>query len=247
MASSSKPGGASSDVTDAYLDVLGVLGRGSYSVVEKVRTATGTVLARKSIWILRHRDAEEVVEVARKEAGIVQRLRHAHVISVLGVVMQPSSIGMLMLPVADCDLSDFFAKCTDDGYPTDRLALLAQWFACLSNSLTYIHSQGSRHKDIKPANILVQGDLVYYTDFGLAKDFDPEAESFTEGHVFAKTPMYSPPEVISEEKQSRSADFFSLGCVFAEMATILGKRSVKDFHNFRASGKGSPLTTRLWI
>ena len=45
--------------------------------------------------------------------------------------------------------------------------------------------------------------------------------------------MYCAPEVVSWEKRSRSADIFSLGCVYAEMATSLDGRSVSDFYDFR--------------
>jgi hypothetical protein len=49
--------------------------------------------------------------------------------------------------------------------------------------------------------------------------------------------MYSAPEIISEEgKRSRPADIFSLGCVFSEMATLLDKRSVAEFVQYRVKG-----------
>jgi hypothetical protein len=49
--------------------------------------------------------------------------------------------------------------------------------------------------------------------------------------------MYSAPETISEEgKRSRPADIFSLGCVFSEMATLLDKRSVAEFVQYRVKG-----------
>jgi serine/threonine protein kinase len=127
----------------------------------------------------------------------------------------------------------FFEKCSYEGFPDQLLSNLKLWFACLSEALTYIHSQKIRHKDIKPGNILIRADLIYFTDFGLATDFHSEITSSSEGSIWGKTPMYSPPEVISEGKHSCSADIFSLGCIFAEMATLLDKRSTKDFFNYR--------------
>ncbi|KAI9759020.1 MAG: hypothetical protein M1840_003615 [Geoglossum simile] len=128
-----------------------------------------------SAWIWRHR--VEVMGTAQKEASTAQRIQHARDVPVLGVVGQPSSAGILMLPVADCGLSYFFSKCTD---ATDRLMLLTRWLACLSGILVYIHSQGAQARISNPTDILVQGDWDYYTDFGLAKDLDPEAEIMTE-------------------------------------------------------------------
>jgi serine/threonine protein kinase len=194
------------------------------------------VFARKSIRVLAYQ-AASVAEAVKKEVEIVRRLRHAHVISIHSLYKEPKSVAIIMSPVADGDLNWFFEKCVEEEFPASLLSLLRNWFACLSNGLAYIHSQNVRHKDIKPANILVRDELVYYTDFGLAKDFDSEMTSSTEGYVL-KTPMYSPTEVISEERRSRSADVFSLGCVFAEMATLLGKRSVAAFFEYRVNDGG---------
>jgi serine/threonine protein kinase len=44
----------------------------------------------------------------------------------------------------------------------------------------------------------------------------------------------SAPEVIEEDRRGRSADIFSLGCVFAEMVTVIHGRRVEDFHDFRS-------------
>lgn len=56
--------------------------------------------------------------------------------------------------------------------------------------------------------------------------------STTEGETL-KTPMYAAPEVHAESQRSYSADVFSLGCVFAEMATLLTHRSVRSFYDYR--------------
>jgi serine/threonine protein kinase len=46
--------------------------------------------------------------------------------------------------------------------------------------------------------------------------------------------MYSAPEVITFDRRGRSADVYSLGCVFAEMFTVLSSRRIEDFHEFRS-------------
>ncbi|KAH0536570.1 hypothetical protein FGG08_006578, partial [Glutinoglossum americanum] len=224
------------DASLVPFQVLRFLGHGSFACVEEVRhTSDGTVFARKSTRV-RAFQAAKITEAVQREVGIVQRLRHAHVISIRSVYREPKSIGIIMLPVADGDLDWFYEKCADENFPAELLSLLRVWFACLSDALAYIHDQNVRHKDIKPGNILVRDELVYFTDFGLAKDFDSEMTSSTEGYVFGKTPMYSPPEIISEGKRSRSADIFSLGCVFTEMATLLDRRSIAEFIEHRVKG-----------
>lgn len=61
--------------------------------------------------------------------------------------------------------------------------------------------------------------------------------SSTENTFSARTFMYCAPEVAEQNaKRSRSADIFSLGCVFAEMATIIGRRSIAEFYKVRVNG-----------
>lgn len=88
--------------------------------------------------------------------------------------------------------------------------------------------------DIKPQNILVKDGKVLFADFGLSKDF-AELEglnSTTEGYT-PKTPMYAAPEAIHQRQRRYSADVFSLGCVYAELASVLARKSVASFFDFR--------------
>ncbi len=105
--------------------------------------------------------------------------------------------------------------------------------------------------DIKPQNILVRNPVgrniwdglsqqhcdihyrVYIADFGLSRSFSSEEHSQTEGPT-PRTPMYCAPEVYTQDWRGRSADVFSLGCVFAEIQTTLCGRSIEDFREFRA-------------
>jgi serine/threonine protein kinase len=76
----------------------------------------------------------------------------------------PKYFALLMSPVADCDLSAYYALARDS---RDKLSLLRSFFGCLANALRYIHGVRIRHRDIKPQNILVKGDRVFLTDFGM--------------------------------------------------------------------------------
>ena len=100
--------------------------------------------------------------------------------------------------------------------------------------MEYIHCQNIRHKDIKPSNAICKGDEIFLTDFGSAHQFSTGLTSSTEGYAAGVTKMYSAPEVIDEDRRGRSADIFSLGCVFAEMTTVIHGRKIEDFHDFRS-------------
>jgi serine/threonine protein kinase len=72
------------------------------------------------------------------------------------------------------------------GSSTKPEGKIYQWFGCLSAGLLYIHSQQIRHRGIKPANILIKGDSVLFTNFGIAKDFSEDATTSSTGTVDAK-------------------------------------------------------------
>jgi serine/threonine protein kinase len=100
--------------------------------------------------------------------------------------------------------------------------------------LAKIHQQGVRHKDIKSRYILLKDSQVLFADFGSSAIFKSELTSSTTGTVNSgNTPMYSAPEVMANEKRSRSADIFSLGCVFTEMLTVKKGKSLAEYHEFR--------------
>ncbi|KAF2253264.1 kinase-like protein, partial [Trematosphaeria pertusa] len=141
-------------------------------------------------------------------------------------------VALIISPVADLDLRAFMEAYT----PTDASkALLRGFFGCLLAGLAYMHHMSIRHKDIKPANILIKGDSVLYTDLGLAFYWEAVGHSTTEDSSPVATRKYSPPEIFTGEKRNTSADIFSLGCVFLEMATLLDGSTLDKLQEHLAS------------
>ena len=104
-----------------------------------------------------------------------------------------------------------------------RIEMLRGYFGCLSRALQYLHEQGIRHKDIKPANILIdESESVILTDFGISRRF-PKDEPHVTNNEWNFTRKYASPEIMKHRKMPRddASDVFSLGCVFLEMATLL--------------------------
>ena len=207
---------------------------GSYSRVDEVRNIINNKnFARKSIRCSTA-EAHTLQEYVRHEVNIVRRLSHDHIVTVHCIYREPRSLNIILSPVAEGDLQWFLGECTAENYAETHLQLVRNWFACLAGALAYVHRKSIRHRDIKPGNILVKGSNVLLTDFGIASDFIGELTSSTSSGPCAKTLMYCAPEVADADGQrSRSADIFSLGCVFAGMATVMDKRSVADFYQHR--------------
>jgi len=83
--------------------------------------------------------------------------------------------------------------------------------------LAAAHAQGLVHRDVKPANILLENGIerVLLTDFGLARTMD-EA-SLTRSGVIAGTPQYMSPEQARGESIDHRTDLFSLASVIYAM------------------------------
>ncbi|MEQ1827417.1 MAG: serine/threonine-protein kinase, partial [Pirellula sp.] len=85
--------------------------------------------------------------------------------------------------------------------------------------LAAAHEQGVIHRDVKPANILLENGVerVLLTDFGLARTADDA--SLTQSGIIAGTPHYMSPEQANGQPTDQRTDLFSLGAVLYFMAT----------------------------
>ena len=96
----------------------------------------------------------------------------------------------------------------------DRIVDIA---AQIAEGLGYAHKNGIVHRDIKPANImLVQGDTVKITDFGIAR---MSSSTGTLAGTVLGSPRYMAPEQVIGKVVDGRSDIFSLGVVLYEMLT----------------------------
>jgi len=147
-----------------------------------------------------------------REAQAAGKLTHPNIITIYDVVEEPERTYIAMEYI-DGETLEAHTR-PGARLPLSRiLSLISQ--AC--SALDYAHKSQVIHRDIKPANLmLLKGDLLKITDFGLAKN--PDA-NLTQAGVLIGTPNYMSPEQISGRPMDGRSDFFSLGVVLYELLT----------------------------
>ena len=85
------------------------------------------------------------------------------------------------------------------------------------SALDAAHAAGIVHRDVKPHNILLEGDRAFLTDFGLAKALGDSG--VLDGASIAGTVEYMSPEQWQGRSVGPPADVYSLGCVLYEALT----------------------------
>jgi serine/threonine-protein kinase len=195
-------------------EVTEVIGRGGSGVVLKaLDPALNRVVAVK---VLAPQWAGSAAARRRfaREARAAAAVRHENVVAVHGVDEVNGLPYLVMEYVHGVSLQQFLDR---DGPPdlqeVLRIAIQA------ADGLAAAHAQGLVHRDVKPANILLENGVarVKLTDFGLARAIDDA--SLTQSGVIAGTPLYMAPEQASGAAVDHRADLFSLGSVLYLLCT----------------------------
>jgi regulation of enolase protein 1 (concanavalin A-like superfamily) len=197
-----------------HYEVLEVLGRGGFGIVFR---AFDEVLQRVvAVKVLAPQMA--ATSPARKrflrEARSSAQVRHENVVQVYAVEEQP-----LPYLVMEFIPGETLQQRLDRTGPLDVPEVL-RIGRQVAEGLAAAHAQGLIHRDVKPANVLIEGgpqQRVKLTDFGLARAADDA--SLSQSGVVAGTPMYMAPEQAKGEALDHRADLFSLGSVLYAMLT----------------------------
>jgi serine/threonine protein kinase len=151
------------------------------------------------------------------EARSAAAIDHPNVVTVYSAGMVDDTLYMAMRYVKGTDLR---AALREDGAldPEVAVTILEEVGAALDAA----HAEGMVHRDVKPANILLEGSpgkgTAYLTDFGLTKGDNSAGELTTTGQ-WVGTIDYVAPEQIQAKRIDARSDVYALGCVLYEMLT----------------------------
>src|SRR5215470_6410544 len=196
--------------------ILEEIGRGGMGVIYRARQRhSRRIVALKRISSY-HADSQDTLMRFRREAQAAANLDHPNILPIYEVSESHDGLPFFSMKFAGGG-SLLQAASALRSEPRRSVALIAK----VARAVQYAHDQGILHRDLKPGNILLDGNgepLV--SDFGLAKWLEPTGHLTRTPTVFG-TPGYIAPEQVngSAGNLTPAADVYSLGAVLFDLLT----------------------------
>lgn len=193
---------------------IGRIGEGTYGVVYKARDrTTGRIVALKQIRL--EQEEEGVPSTAIREISLLKELTHQNVVHLEDIVHEDKKLH-LVFEFLDVDLKKHMDTSPD---VFQNPLLIKKFLWQMLKGVAFCHAHRILHRDLKPQNLLICRDtnVLKLADFGLARAFGIPIRQYTHEVI---TLWYRAPEILLGSKQySTAVDIWSIGCIFAEMAT----------------------------
>ena len=175
----------------------------------------------------------------RREAMLVARLQHPHILPVFGVGVVDDIQYFTMPYVEGGSLRTHLEKYRHLPVVDARRVLCE-----IGDALACAHRQGIVHRDVKPENIFLERRTgrTLLADFGVALALE-EPEGVTQAGTTVGTPAYMSPEQVDGRPLDGLSDIYSLGLVGWEMVTGQRPWSGDSVYDVMYKQKHEPLPT----
>ncbi len=155
----------------------------------------------------------DVVKRFQREAEAAASIPSEHVIGVYDVDRTPDGRPFLVAELLDGrELGDLLDQKGKLDVPY-AVGIVRQ----ICSALSAAHAQGVVHRDMKPENVFLTGDVaaphVKVLDFGISRLDDGAGEGLTKTGMIMGTPSYMPPEQARGERVDHRADIYAVGCI----------------------------------
>jgi serine/threonine-protein kinase len=190
------------------------IGRGGMGVVYVAEHKTLRRQAALKIIVPDLAENPDFRERFLREARIAAGLSHPNIVTVYDAGEVDGMLYIAMQFVPGQDLSQILR---DEGRlgPYRVLDIVRQVGAALDTA----HAAGLIHRDVKPANVLIDGRHAYLTDFGLTKERATSEAGLTRAGEVVGTTHYLAPEQVEGREVDGRADVYALGCLLFHCLT----------------------------
>jgi len=200
-------------------EIIERLGEGAFSIVYRgSQPSVGREVAIKQIRAeLANRP--EFIRRFETEAHLVARLEHPHIVPLYDFWREPDSAYLVMRLLSGGNLE---TSLRSGPWDVERATHMIDQ---IGGALATAHRAGVVHRDVKPANILLD-DIgnAYLTDFGIALEAHEVADP--SAALSAGSPAYASPEQLRHETATPAADVHGMGIVLYE--TLTGRLPFPD-------------------
>ena len=193
------------------------LGRGAMGTVYLGHDPQiGRPVAIKTMALSREFEGSELAEARARffrEAEMAGRLHHPDIVTIFDANEEQGLAFIAMEYVKGHDL----LRHTLPGRLLPVPVVLAT-LARVAQALAYAHTQGVIHRDVKPANVMIDPDsgTVKVTDFGIARITDA---CRTRTGLVLGTPSFMSPEQMAGRRVDGRTDLYSLGVMLFQLLT----------------------------
>ena len=196
-----------------------------YRIEERIGRGGMGVVYRAEHLNLRRRAAIKIIapdlsesegfrERFTREARIAAALQHPNIVTVYDAGEVDGLLYLAMQYIEGFDLAGMLHR-------EGRLRPYRAVDVCrqVAAALDAAHAMGLIHRDVKPANVLIEGRTAFLTDFGLTKRLDGTHSDLTRDGDLVGTIHYVAPEQIEGTQVSARSDVYSLGCLLYHCIT----------------------------
>ena len=188
------------------------LGEGDFGIV--YRAYQSSVGREVAIKVIRPEYANRPSFIRRfeVEAQLVAQIEHPHVVSLFDYWRDPDGAYLVMRWLRGGNL-----RTKLDNYGPLNASAVKRLLDQVGSALASAHRQGVVHKDIKPANVLLDDEgNAYLSDFGVAA-----RHIGSDGGPLSASPAYVSPEEIAGSTSSQVSDLYAFGMLAFEILTAV--------------------------